>query len=276
MRRRAYRTLPIELVEHADAVAEYFSGLGYRIRVEDAQLEYPYTAALAVRRQRTLILVEVDARIDLKRLDDWTRYCRSCVGDTRIALSLPPESQVSAQDVERLHLMGVGLYRAMPAEVVEVIPPHDLALHVTLPDLKALSPKLRRRLGGAYEQFGRSNWREGFEDACQSVETEVRAYLKRGMKNGRLIFLKPNGNPLTWTQKHIDGMTVGQLVEALRRIKTQNRSDAVVEQGLARLNADRVAVVHHKAKARTEKRLRENVGRHMWTVVAILKELLGA
>ena len=276
MPRRTYRTLPIELIEHADAVADYFSALGYRIRVEDAQLEYPYTAALTVKRLSTLILVEVDSRIDLRRLDDWTRYCRSCVRDTRIALGLPPETGVSAQEIQKLHLMGVGLYRSMPTEVLEVIPAHDLALHVTLPELKALSPKLRRRLGGAYEQFGRSNWREGFEDACQSLETEVRAYLKRGMASGRVVFLKPNGNPSNWTPRHIDKMTVGQLVDALRQIKTQNRSDAVIEQGLARLNKDRVGVVHHKAKAQTEKRLRENVGRHMWTVLAVLKELVGA
>jgi hypothetical protein len=164
----------------------------------------------------------------------------------------------------------------MPAEVLEVIPPQDLALHVTVPEIKVLPVKLRRRLGSAYEQFGRSNWREGFEDACQAVEAESRAYLKRGMQSGRLVFLKPNGNPFNWTPKHIEKMTGGQLSDAFRAIRTQNRSDAVIGQGLTRLNRDRVGVVHFKAKARTEKRLRENVGRHMWTVIAVLKELLGA
>jgi hypothetical protein len=271
---RLFRTLPDELIEYAEAVADYFEGLGYVVRVEVAELEHPYTAALTSKRHRTVVLVEVDSKVDFRRLDDWARYCRSCNTDTRIAISLPYTVSVSADDVQRLHSMGVGLLRCMQTEVLEVIPAQDLALHVTLPDLKSLPPKVRKRLGGAYEQFGRSNWREGFEDACQAIEAEARIYLKRGMKT-RLTFLKPNGKPFNWTTKHIDKMTGGQLASAFKAISIQNRSDAVIGQGLARLSRDRIGVVHFKVEARTEKRLRENVGRHMWTVVAVLKELLG-
>jgi hypothetical protein len=70
-------------------------------------------------------------------------------------------------------------------------------------------------------------------------------------------------------------LTLGQLAEAFGQIQNQNHADSIVGKVLALLNKDRVGVVHHKTKWTTEARLRRNVGKHMWNVVAALKELLG-
>ena len=277
MAQGSYRTVPEELVEHADRFRTHFDGLGYRVHVERAELGQPYTAVLTLKRPRTTLLFELDLRIDFRRMDDWMRYGKSCTTDTRVAVGLPAHVAVSAEDVQKLRQMGLGLYRSMPNEVFEVLPPQDLALHATLPEITQLPVQMRRLLGPAYEQFAHSDWREGFQDACQVIEVEARTYLKRGMDgpSPRLTLLRPNGSAYNPSPQQIDRMTLGQLAHAYAAISTQNSADATIAQGLVRLNDDRVGVTHHKRRATTERRLRQHVGRHMWTVVAVLKALLG-
>ena len=73
----------------------------------------------------------------------------------------------------------------------------------------------------------------------------------------------------------IDRMTLGQLAKAFGEIQNQNYSDATIGKVLQLTNKDRVGVAHHKRTAATETRLRRNVPKHMWNVVAAMKELLG-
>ena len=71
-------------------------------------------------------------------------------------------------------------------------------------------------------------------------------------------------------------MTMGQLADTFANIQNQNQADSLIGQTLKKLNRDRVGVVHHKGKARTETRLRTNVGQHMWAIVAALRRLLAS
>ncbi len=123
-------------------------------------------------------------------------------------------------------------------------------------------------LGPAYEQFARSQWREGFEEACQAFEVEARRYLKAGMRSGRVVI--PNRRGTTATAD-VDRLTMGQLADAFSRIQHQNYADAIIGQTLKAVNRDRVGVVHKKVLKRTENRLRGNVGRHMWSLIEALK-----
>ena len=274
MAKRTYRTVSDELVEFADAFADHFEDHGFRLRVEHREIEHPYTATFTLKRHRTTQYIEIDSRIRLDRLGDWARYCMSSNGDTRIALGLPGNATTSPEEEQELRARGIGLYRRMADGVVELVPPKDLALRVELPQLRSLPPSVRAMLGSVYEQFNRSNWREGFEEACQAVEVEARKYLKRDFRRGRIVFITPKGNVRKWTEAYIEGMTMGQLVEAFGSIQSQNYTDSQVGQVLNQLNKDRIGVVHHKTKPTTEQRLRRNVGRNMYRVVAALKALL--
>ena len=135
---------------------------------------------------------------------------------------------------------------------------------------ESLPQAIRKMLGSTYEQFQRSQWREGFEDACQALERESRKYLKSGMKSGRIKIVTKKG-PVTLTAKQVDKLTMGQLADKYAAIQPQNHADGLIGQALKTLNSDRVGVVHHKTKKITEKRLRANVGGHVWTIVATLK-----
>lgn len=66
-------------------------------------------------------------------------------------------------------------------------------------------------------------------------------------------------------------MTMGTLAKNFAAIQTQNHVDSRIAQALMTINRDRVGVVHHKSRATTERRLRVNVGGHMWAIIAALR-----
>jgi hypothetical protein len=274
---RAFKTLPDELLGFADAVADDFQLRGFKVQVERAELGYPFTPALVCSREKiTTIIVEVASgagfRKLTKRLDEWVRYARSTSKDTRVAVCLPHNADLTHRQMAALQDKGVGLYVAFRSRVVEQIVPADLGLNVALPELESLSPRVRSLLGDAYEQFAHTHWREGFEDARKVLEAEGRRYLNHWSRTGRITVMRKKG-PIRLTAKQINRMTIGDLASDFARIQNQNHADSVIAQALVRINKDRVNVVHKKKKKTTEKRLRSNVGQHMWTIVAALKHI---
>jgi hypothetical protein len=201
------------------------------------------------------------------------RFGRSAGRDTRLAVCVPSTTVISASDEAKLRTEGVGLYRVEPGGVVEQLIPHDLALNVQLPAVGSLSRNVRVLLGSAYEHFRRANWREGFEDACQALEGEARRYLLRWIRTKRITVLKPDGTVQQLSEKRIKKMTMGQLADVYSRIQNKNRADSLIAKTLAKVNKDRIGVAHYKGTTQAEKRLRINVGQHMWSVIGALKEL---
>ena len=272
---RQFLTVAEELLEHAECVADFFEERGYKVRVEQMEIGYPYTPTLQCRRTPTTLLVEVYGSVQRDRVTAWARYAKSCSRDTRIAVALPQGAPRRPEDDSMLRDLGVGLYLSGGTRTEEAVAPRDMAVNVQLPELRTLPPKMRRVLGSVYDQFDRSQWREGFEEACQAVEVLSRKYLKDGITGGRIVLFTKAGNRRILTLQQIDKLTLGQLAQAFGQIQKQNYSDATIAKVLMRLNKDRVAVVHHKSKTATETRRRTNVGQHMWSVIAVLKELLG-
>lgn len=273
MPHRSYNTVPDELLEYADVIAEDFGGRGYRVLVERNELGFPYTPTFVCTRGTTTIIVELDAQLQMARLESWVRYGRSCGKDTRLALCLPSSANIAAEQILLLQEKGIGFYSVLLDRLMEQHPPVDLALNVQLPELDSQPRRMRELLGSAYEQFARSHWRDGFEGACQVLETQARRYLKKWSRTGRVKILRKTG-PVSLTNSVIDGMTMGQLARAFESIQAQNHSDKVIGEALAKINRDRVGVVHHRSRAVTERRLRSNVGQHMWVIFAALKELV--
>jgi hypothetical protein len=237
---RQFLTVADELLEHAECVANFLEGRGYSVKIEQFEIGYPYTPTLRCRRAPTTLFVDVYGVVMLDRVTAWTRWAKSRNRDTRIALALPQDAPRRSEDDAILRDMGVGLYLSDGATTQEAMAAKDMALNVELPELSTLPLKMRRVLGPVYDQFDHSQWREGFEDACQAVEVLSRKYLSEGVASGRIVLVTRAGKTRHLSSRAIDKLTMGQL-----------------------------------AKPTTEARLRRNVGQHMWTVVAILKELLG-
>jgi hypothetical protein len=66
-------------------------------------------------------------------------------------------------------------------------------------------------------------------------------------------------------------MTLGALAKAFGEIQNQTYKDSVAEKTLLIINKDRVNVVHHRTRANAERRLRVNVGKHMWAITEAAK-----
>jgi hypothetical protein len=274
MASRSYQTLGVELIEYADVVADDLEMRGYRVKVERADLGCPFVPTLHTSRGSTTLLVEVVSQISHEKLDDLVRYARSCGKDTRVAVCYAATgASLPAAEHSKLQNEGVGLFLPTSSGLLQPLQPKDLALHIELPERARLSVTVRVLLGPAYDQFEQGNWREGFEEACQSFESEARKYLQRWTKTGRILIATKKG-PAKLTIKRINKATMGGLGEMFKNIQAQTQLDAVIGKTLNAINKDRIAVAHHKAKKVSETRLRKNVGQNMWAIVQALKEMI--
>lgn len=274
MAARGFKTVPDELLEHAAAVAEWYENLGFSVKTEPADASYPYTPTLRCRRPPTRVFVEVQGSLSMARAEEWSRFGRSCTTDTRVVLAMPDTVTRTNDEDSQFEALGVGICVSSADGVREAIAAHDLAVNVELPDLKTLPKKVRKCLGPVYEEFGRSHWREGFEDACQVLQVESAKYLTKGVENGRVTILDKRGRRRSVTAEMIDRMTLGSLAVVFASIEVPNHPDTVISEVLNRINKDRIGVAHKKAKPITEGRLRKNVGQHMYRVISALKAAL--
>ncbi len=268
-RRDRYKTVSDELVECAERTERYFRDRGYSIRIEKYQLGFPYTPTFLCKLEHITLIVEVVAQVSLERLQVWIAYAQSCRGDTRVAISLARQEVLEEAQEQFCRDNSIAVYVSEGQMIRERMGHRDLALHVQLPKLALLKPKLRGLLGPAYVQFEQGNWREGFENACQAFEVEVKKYLKKGIQSKRII-----RGPRVLPARKIDRMPMGALKDSFFQIQNMNGTDSIIAKTLQQINPDRVGVAHHRAQARTETRLRRNFGQHMWAIVAAMKLLV--
>jgi hypothetical protein len=271
-----FLTVPDELLGQAVAIATHCEALGYHVIPEPRELGYPFSPTLRCTRSPTTLLVEVARRAQVDRLSEWAAYASACEADTRIALGLPAGASVPQKQSLLLSKLGIGLLVVSANGVTETLAPRDLSMNVNLPRISRDAASIRSALGAVYEHFGRSNWREGFGDACVVFEDACRKYLWKAISSGRTSVLKQNGQPKALTRSLVDGMTMGQLAADCRRMQKQNHCDNVVADTLTALNPDRILVAHKMRRPKTEARLRKSVGPQMWRIVTALREIYKA
>jgi hypothetical protein len=268
-KRPTFLTVADVLLPSAHAAYDHFRGMGYRVTVEKADAAAPYAPTMTAVRTSTTVHVEVCGVVDFARMKEWVSYSKSTARDTRVSVCMPASAAVSAGTEEELRKLGVGLLR-FGTTIAEAIAPIDLALNVELP---ALPPSLREALGPAYEKYQRGEWRECFEEACNALEEEARRYLKRWSKTGRIKVQRKKG-PMQLTISQINGLSMGGVRNAFRDILSPTSLDSAIEQVLAAVNPDRVERVHRRRAKRTETRLRRNMGKHMWQIVNVMKQMI--
>ena len=273
MANRGYTTVSEWLLEHVRVAERGFKDRGYTLSREKRELGFPYVSTFLCSRQRTKVIVEVWEKIQPARIEAWTAFARSAGEDTRFAIYLPAAAECTPAEERMLRNTGVGFYRCGSNELVEVVAPKDLAVNISLPRLADLPARVRKLLGSAYELFDRSQWREGFDDACKTFENAARKYFQTGCDRGRIKLVR-NGKTVVPSRAEIRRMTLGGLAAAFSQIQGQNYIDSIVGKTLNRINPERVESTHRKLHLRTEKRLREHAGHHMWALIEALKELL--
>ncbi len=273
MPRRRYATLPASLEALADAVADDFGRRGYVVRVEHAAPGQPFVPTLTCARDRTEYYVEIEESVSRSRIEAIAAFARNQPGDTRVCWAVPEGAVVTGEDMALLRAAGgIGLLRVAGSQVRFEVQANDLALKLVLPERAQLPRRLRQVLGSSFDHFDSGNWREGFEEACKTLEEAARAHLKKWVRTGRIRLVGGQG-PRRPKMKEIDKMTLGDLARAFETIEHQTYADNVLGQALSSINRDRVGVTHRKKRAITERRLRRNIGGHMRTVVTALREI---
>lgn len=272
-----FLTIPDELVYVVKAGERFFLEVGYSVEAEKGNIEFPYTPSLYCSHQKARVFVEVSGTIDFDIVDEWVSYGRSCSTDTRVVIAVPSDrGAISQAELSRLKDLGVGVLEvgADAGDARELLAPRDLTVNISPPKLSNYSNGVRKRLGLAWQQLRRGDWREGFESACVALENAARVYLKREMARGRITLVTQKGKARNVTAKQIDKMPMGALKDCFKEIAAPNKSDSVIAAALERVNPDRIRVAHKKDDARADAALRRNVGRHLWTIANAMHELM--
>lgn len=268
-----FRTVPDDLVACAEAAHAHLRGLGYRVCIERTDHAAPFTPTMSATRLTTTLHIEVTAAPDLSLIEEWVNFGRTASGDTRLAVCLPVEAPLPSAAMARLRRLGVGLL-THDGEMVDSVAALDLAIRgMELPKLHQQPARVRELLGHAYEQWGRGEWRECFESACNALEEEARRYFARWSRTGR-IQVQRKGKAQSLAASEINRLTLGQLARAFRDILSPSSLDVTIEQALTRVNPDRVERVHRRSRKATENRLRRSVGQHMWLIVNTMRQFV--
>lgn len=272
MGRPPFRTVADELLPCAISALSHLRSRGYRVRREVADHAAPLTPTLTAKRSSTTLHLDVVATIDIDRVKEWVAFGKSAGRDTRLALCVLPSHELTTRSIDELRALGVGLYSAGPGHFAEMIAPVDLAMNLELPSLAKLPRRAQELLGPAYDKFDKGEWREGFEEACNAFEEEARRYLKRWSRTGR-IKVPSNTGPKQLSAAEIGRLPMGGLRDRYAAILSPNLLDSLIEHALREVNPDRVERVHRRRARRTEARLRANVGKHMWLLANVLKQM---
>lgn len=263
-----FTTVAEELAGCVEAIISDFRNRGYSVRIEPQKIEYPSVPTLSASRQQTTFFFNVGRNAKSKSIDAWIQYCKSCNRDTRLVFAT--DRTPSAQEIQHLHQHRVGLVVFADGRLAELQPAHDLAVKIGLQDLAEFDAKLRRWIAPIYEKFDRGEWRDGFDDACSLLEEKARDYFIEYSKSGRIQVLRKTG-PLKLEKKKIEKLSLGQLKDEFQKIVSPTGDDKKIGDSLQRINPDRILSVHKKGRASTEKRLRSNVGHHMWVIIGVLQ-----
>lgn len=264
-----YKTLSESSLSAAEDAETYFGNLGYAIKRESSEMGFPFTPAFVATRQPTKVVVEVLSEVDADRIDEWKCYCNACQTDTRMMFIATKPVTADVMALLAKHKMGlIHFSNGVRTHVLESM---DIAFQILLPDLSGLPRSLRAVLGPAYEHFERKNWREGFEDACIALETQVRPYLWNAIDTGRLTIYSKNGSVKNMTKAQVFRMTLGQLGAAFRSSAPVNHLDSTLGDLILNINSERIKVAHKKYKA--ERTLRQKVPLHTLSIINAMKKI---
>jgi hypothetical protein len=166
--------------------------------------------------------------------------------------------------------VGVLTLNGRPTQVLQQ---SDLAMNVQLPALNSLPPRVRKLLAPVYTKWS-SDWRDALDDACQTLESEARKYLIRGVNTGRITVIYRNGKVKKLTTTGIEKQTLGSLAVDFGNIVSKTAIDAMIGSTLTQVNPQRVGLAHHRGSSRVERELRKHASQHMWAITNCLKQML--
>lgn len=238
---------------------------GYKVTAEPTDLEYPNTPVLmATRSPNQVYFYEVASRVNVTRAQSWVNYGKASSIDVRYVAVVANGKNIASADLGKLKSMGVGVHLFDGENVERLCNPHDLSLSFDFP---ALPRKLVRKLATARDLFADGHWKESYEDACQALETDARAYMVKRVRMGA-TFVSSAGKTVTYTEQQVSKATLGAVGKMFLELVTPTQAESQLAQAIKRINPRRVTVAHFKSKSgKRAKQLREEVGKDLIVIV---------
>jgi hypothetical protein len=271
-----FLTVPQELLPTVHACMNSLRGGGYAIKPEHLEDDYPETATLLAKQGSDQRFYVFDAFVKPKRVQQrlqlWAGYGRSCAKPTFIVHCIPQSKKIPGDLIAKLKALGVGLTMVdSDGMLIVVLAPIDLTLNLQLPPRDRHRPSVRRELQRVQNIFEGGDWKRGFEESCKLVEEVARNYLMQEVKASMVqIPGKGKGRPRTLTTEQVSKFTLGQLARVFCDKLTPKQIDSLLCSGLQKINPDRVNLAHRKLTLAKERKLRDNIGRLMWTIDNLL------
>lgn len=267
-----FNTVGSDLEAAANAAIDYFRGRGFSVKQEPFEFDYPGTPTIRCTRGKAKLFIEAAAEFKPRTVDAWIAYAKTRDHETSLALLVRTPPGLSMEDVGELRGKRVGLYSYSDGALVELVPPADLAVNISLPSLEGLKPAFRSNIQLCFDKIDRGEWVDGFRDACQVLEDCSRELLKDGVRRQRVSFVK-KGKSIAYPLAKIGKMTQGQLAQAYAEVQNPTQVDVVLGRALKRINGARIAAVHRTQTAKNNQKIRVQVGQHLWTIVSALRQL---
>ncbi len=266
-------TLPEELLPTGEIATKVLNERGFKVKIEESTLEYPSTPTICAKRGVSTHFIFVVDRFDRPELESWISFCRSCDEDVRIALYTPKLENLGMRCLKFCQKWGIGIYTLEGDDFKMMVNEIDLAFQGELPDRKSLGTPTQRLLGSAYDEYSRGNWREGFGKAVEVLEEQSRKYLRKEAKGGMCKY-QAGKKVKILAASEVNKMSLGAIKDVVCGITPQNSLNANLCSALRKLNPTRIAKVHNPNSTATEKNLRKRVGRDMWLIVNMVKQLV--
>lgn len=265
-------TVPAELQPVAHACYTRLAQDRMSPRCEHVEEHFPESATLYAKRRGEQHFYLIDRRVKDDRVNLWASFGRSCTSATFVVFCFPTSAKFSGDLVSRVRRLGVGLTVVDAAgNLTEIVSAADLSLNVTLPPLSRQAGAVRPELSKIHDAITNGDWKKGFEDACKLTETTARRYLVRQVQRAGPVQVITKGKPKSLTVKAVGRMTLGQLAHAFCNMMAPKLIDSLLCAGLRGINPDRISAAHGLLRGKKEKRLRDNIGRHMWTIHNLLR-----
>jgi hypothetical protein len=269
-----FLTVPHELQPIVRDCFNWLHENGFAIKIEHRLDHYPESATILASRDGNQYFYIFDAKVKLDRCKMWSGYGHSCSRPTYIVECIPETAKMSGKTIAQAKSIGVGLTLVTEeGQINEIVAPLDLTLNLKLPPLHGHRVVIKRALRPIEARFGRGEWKIGFEESCKLVEMRARDYMRREARAGNVRIIGKNGATKQVLEAEIGRMPLGALAELFCNKLSQSQVDSILCSGLKQINPDRISVAHNIKDKRRERRLRDNVGKHMWTINNMLKAL---
>lgn len=176
--------VPDALKHVASSCAAYLEARGYDVTDTDDDLSYPLAPSMSARRGSMLSILEVVGELDEARLTEWILYGKGHGSEIKVTVCLDASCPTINDLIVFATSKGLGVYVVEDGATRELLEARNLSAPIAVPSLTNEEQWIRTALGGAVEEYERTNWQDGLRSATRGFEELCRKRLHQLLAQG--------------------------------------------------------------------------------------------